>query len=133
VFKYSVFTVQMIPFYCSSVFEIGVQIFRNCCSSVSVFVFKYSVFTVQVFRTSVQMFRFRCSFFSEICIEKSNERRNMLLHIAQDGIKQHLNKENFKTFEKIMLKELKKAKKESSWKSEFFNEFILQMEQLVHT
>jgi hypothetical protein len=63
--------------------------------------------------------------------EKSNERRSMLLQIAQDGIKQHITKKNFKIFEKRILKELKKIKKQTNWRSEFYSEFFLKMEQFV--
>jgi hypothetical protein len=63
---------------------------------------------------------------------KSTERRSIIFNIAQDGIKQHLNKENFKILEKRLIKEIKKLNEKSSWKSEYFNEFLLQMEQLVY-
>ena len=63
---------------------------------------------------------------------ESTERRDILFNIAQNGIKQHLNKENYKILERRLIKEIKKFKDKSSWKSEFFNEFLLQMEQFVY-
>jgi hypothetical protein len=65
--------------------------------------------------------------------EKSNERRNVLLHIAQTGIKQHLTRDNFRIFERRLFKEIKKQKKKSSWKSEYYEEYLLQMEQFVYS
>jgi hypothetical protein len=62
---------------------------------------------------------------------KSTERRNTLLHIAQNGIKQHLTRESFKIFEKKMTKAIKKIKNQSSWKSEYYEEYLLQMEQFI--
>jgi hypothetical protein len=63
--------------------------------------------------------------------DKSTERRSMLLHISQNGIKQHLTRESFKIFEKRMTKAIKKIKKQSSWKSEYYEEYLLQMEQFI--
>lgn len=62
---------------------------------------------------------------------KSTERRNTLLHIAQNGIKQHLTKNSFKIFEKRMTKMITKLKKQPSWKSEYYEEYLLQMEQFI--
>jgi hypothetical protein len=39
-----------------------------------------------------------------------------------------LNKDNFGIFEKILLKEIKK---QSGWKYEFYNKYLLKMEQIV--
>jgi hypothetical protein len=64
---------------------------------------------------------------------KSTERRNMLIHIAKNGLTQHLTKDNFRFFEKRMTKAIKKFKKQSSWKSEYYEEYLLQMEQLIFT
>ena len=64
--------------------------------------------------------------------EKSTERRNVLMHIAQDGIKWHITKRSFKILEKKLLKEIKRFRKLSSWQSEYYNEFLLKMEQLVN-
>jgi len=63
--------------------------------------------------------------------EKSNERRSILYNIAQSGIKQHLNKNNFNLFKRRIVKEIKKQTKLSDWKSESYNSFLLQMEQSV--
>jgi hypothetical protein len=65
--------------------------------------------------------------------EKSNERRNMLRPIAQEGIKQHLIKENFKIFEKKIYSEIKKSRKLSSWKSEYYSDYLLQMELSIYS
>jgi len=62
---------------------------------------------------------------------KSSERRTILYHMAQTGIKQHLNKNNFYIFKKRMKKEIKKQTKLSSWKSETYNSYLLQMEQSI--
>ena len=62
---------------------------------------------------------------------KSSERRSVLYNIAQFGIKQHLNKNNFKIFKVRMEKEIRKQMKLSDWKSESYNSFLLQMEQSV--
>jgi len=62
---------------------------------------------------------------------KSGERRTILYHIAQAGIKQHLNNNNFYIFKKRMEKEIKKQTKLSNWKSESYNSYLLQMEQSV--
>jgi len=63
--------------------------------------------------------------------EKSNDRRDVLLHIAQDGIKWHITKKSFRILERSLIKEIKKLRKQSSWQHEFYSEFLLQMEQLV--
>jgi hypothetical protein len=65
-------------------------------------------------------------------IEKSTERRSMLLHIAQDGIRKNLTVKSFKLFQKRMLKVIKNAKKKSSWKVEFIHEFLFKMEQSIY-
>jgi hypothetical protein len=62
---------------------------------------------------------------------KSTERRTLLRHIAQNGIKQHLTKDSFRIFEKRMIKAIKEFKKQSSWKSEYYEEYLLQMEQSI--
>jgi hypothetical protein len=62
---------------------------------------------------------------------KSSERRNILRNIAQTGIKQHLNKNNFDIFKKRMEKEIKNQIKLSSGISEYYNEYLLQMEQSI--
>jgi hypothetical protein len=64
--------------------------------------------------------------------EKSTERRNVLMHIAQNGIKWHITKKSFKILEKRLLKEIKKFRKQSSWQSEYYSEYLLQIEQLVN-
>jgi len=64
--------------------------------------------------------------------EKSTERRNILMHIAQDGIKWHITKSSFKILEKRLLKEIKRFRKQSSWQSEYYSEFLLKMEQYVN-
>jgi hypothetical protein len=64
--------------------------------------------------------------------EESTERRNVLMHIAQDGIKWHITKKSFKILEKRLLKEIKRFRKKSSWQSEYYSEFLLQMEQFVN-
>jgi hypothetical protein len=64
--------------------------------------------------------------------EKSTERRRMLTDIAQNGIKQHLNIKSFKTFEGKIIREIKKTRKQSSWKAEYFEEYLLQMEQSIY-
>jgi hypothetical protein len=63
--------------------------------------------------------------------EKSTERRSILLGIAQNGIKQHLNNINFKLFERRIVNEIRKFKKQSGWQSEFYEEYLLQMEQMI--
>ena len=63
---------------------------------------------------------------------KYTERRNILLSIAQNGIKLHLTKGNFKIFEKKILNEIKKHRKNSPWISEYYEEYLLQMEQYVY-
>jgi len=63
--------------------------------------------------------------------EKSNDRRDLLLHIAQDGIKRHITKKSFKILERSLMKEIKRFRRQSSWQHEFYSEFLLQMEQLV--
>jgi hypothetical protein len=63
--------------------------------------------------------------------DKLNERRSVLYNIAQSGIKQHLNKNNFNLFKRRIVKEIKKQTKLSDWKSESYNSFLLQMEQSV--
>jgi hypothetical protein len=65
--------------------------------------------------------------------DKSTERRKMLKDISQNGIKQHLTKKTFKTFERKIIKEIRKSKKQSSWKAEYFEEYLLQMEQSVYS
>jgi hypothetical protein len=64
--------------------------------------------------------------------EKSTERRNILLGIAKSGIKQHLNNRNFRIFERRMNGAIKKFRKQSSWQSEFYDEFLLEMEQSIY-
>jgi hypothetical protein len=63
--------------------------------------------------------------------DKLSERRSILYNIAQAGIKQHLNKDNFNIFKKRIGKEIKKQTKLSDWKSESYNSYLLQMEQSV--
>jgi len=62
---------------------------------------------------------------------KSSERRRILRNIAQAGIKQHLNENNFDIFKKRIEKEMKKQIKLSSGISEYYNEYLLQMEQSI--
>jgi hypothetical protein len=63
--------------------------------------------------------------------EKSTERRSILLDIAKKGIKQNLNNKNFRIFEKRMNSTIKKFRKQSSWQSEFYEEYLLEMEQNI--
>jgi hypothetical protein len=66
------------------------------------------------------------------CSEKDNERRRLLQNIAQKGISEHLNEKNFESFERRLLKKIKSFHKEKRyWLSEYYNEYLLQMEQLV--
>ncbi|MCL2183063.1 MAG: hypothetical protein FWB85_06310 [Chitinispirillia bacterium] len=65
--------------------------------------------------------------------EKNSERRRILKEIARNGIKQHLTKNNFKIFEKRMCCEIKKYKKQSSWMWWYYEEYLLEMEQLVYS
>ena len=64
-------------------------------------------------------------------MEKSNERRNILLGIAKIGIKQHLTKRNYHILERKINNEIKKTKKQSSWKTEFYHDYLLKMEQHI--
>jgi hypothetical protein len=57
----------------------------------------------------------------------------MLMHIAKNGINRHLTDGNFRIFEKGMTKAIKNFKKQSGWKSEYFEEYLLQMEQFIFT
>ena len=63
--------------------------------------------------------------------EKITECRSILLQIAQDGIRKHLNKKNFRILERSIKKELKKQNNQSIWKTEFYSEFLLEMERVV--
>jgi len=66
------------------------------------------------------------------CSEKSNERRRLLQNIAKNGINEHLNKKNFRYFERRIFKKMSSLRKEQLyWLSEYYNEYLLQMEQLV--
>jgi hypothetical protein len=65
-------------------------------------------------------------------MERNNDRRNILLHIAQDGIKYHITKSSYKLLKKRIIKEIKRNYKQYNWQSEYYREFLLQVEQLVH-
>ncbi|GHT55098.1 hypothetical protein FACS1894109_00980 [Spirochaetia bacterium] len=62
--------------------------------------------------------------------KKSNQRRNSLLYIAQTGIKQHLTPQNYSSFEKKMKERIKYLIKNNQW-AEYYEEYLLQMEQYV--
>ncbi|MDR2942085.1 MAG: hypothetical protein LBV17_05800 [Treponema sp.] len=62
---------------------------------------------------------------------KSNERRSILHNMAKAGIKQHLNINNFNIFKKRMDKEIKKQIRASNHLSEYYYEYLLQIEQSV--
>jgi hypothetical protein len=64
--------------------------------------------------------------------EKSTERRDILTNIAKEGIKRHITKKSYKILEKRLLKEIKKFKKQYGWQPEYYNEFLLKMEQFVN-
>jgi len=61
--------------------------------------------------------------------EKSSDRRSIIREIAKKGIKEQLNKKNFKYFENEITKEIKKLRKISSWLSEHYNDYLIEMEQ----
>lgn len=63
--------------------------------------------------------------------EGNSERRGRLNDIAQNGIKKHLTIKNFKYFEKKIILEINKARKQSSWKAEYFEEILLKLEQTI--
>ena len=65
-------------------------------------------------------------------MEKNNDRRNILLQIAQEGIKQHITKKSFNALKKRVLKEIKKIKKQCGWQPEYYDEFLLKMEQFIN-
>jgi hypothetical protein len=62
-------------------------------------------------------------------MEESNERRHILLNIAQDGIKQHISKKSFWHFKCRILQKIKTYQKTNSWFAENCKEFLLQIEQ----
>jgi hypothetical protein len=59
---------------------------------------------------------------------KTSERRTVLYNMAKAGIKQHLNTNNFHIFKKRMEREIKKRIK---YRSEYYYDYLLQMEQSV--
>jgi hypothetical protein len=58
-------------------------------------------------------------------------RRDNLITLARNGIQQHLRPENFKVFEKRMNKHITKLRKINRY-TEFYEEFLLQMEDMVY-
>ncbi|GHU97500.1 hypothetical protein FACS189483_03650 [Spirochaetia bacterium] len=62
--------------------------------------------------------------------EKSNDRRNSLFYLSKNGIEQHLTKKNYPYFEKQLTKHIKSLKDQNKW-TEYYEEFLLQMEQYV--
>jgi hypothetical protein len=59
-------------------------------------------------------------------------RRENLIYLARNGIQQHLRQENFKSFESKMNKQITNLRKNNKY-TEFYEEFLLQMEQLVYS
>jgi hypothetical protein len=62
--------------------------------------------------------------------EKNNERRNSLLYLARNGIKQHLTQKNYLLFEKRIKDKIKYLKKHNQ-SVEYYEEYLLQMEQYL--
>jgi hypothetical protein len=59
-------------------------------------------------------------------------RRERLIHLARNGVQQHLRRENFKSFENEMNKQIKSLRANNKY-TEFYEEFLLLMEQFVYS
>jgi hypothetical protein len=59
-------------------------------------------------------------------------RRERLIYLARNGIQQHLQRENFKSFGNEMNKQINKLRANNKY-TEFYEEFLLLMEQFVYS